>query len=55
MSWIYKKTYDGVWTVGFYEPDGNFIEVSDHYCDEAAADRCHYLNGGEERDKDNGR
>ena len=33
-------------TVGFYEPDGNFQPESDHKTAELAAARVNYLNGG---------
>lgn len=35
----------GVWTVGFYDPDGKFQTDSDHNNREDAAKRVHYLNG----------
>jgi hypothetical protein len=38
----------GVYTVGFYSPDGKWHPESDwHTADEAAA-RVHYLNGGKD-------
>jgi len=39
-------TEPGLWTVGFYNPDGEFITDSDHDSKEDAAKRVHYLNGG---------
>lgn len=35
-----------LYTVGFYDPKGNWQPDSDHSDREAAADRVHYLNGG---------
>jgi len=35
-----------LWTVGFYAPDGTFQPESDHSKQEEAAERVHYLNGG---------
>lgn len=46
--WIYEKTEAGIFTVGFYRPNGTFVAESDHSITEKAAARCHYLNGGEE-------
>lgn len=45
MSYIYKKSEPGLWTVGTsdcgtWEPD------SDHDSEKSAADRVAYLNGG---------
>jgi len=33
-------------TVGFYHPNGTWYPDSDHRSNDAAAARCHYLNGG---------
>ncbi len=33
-------------TVGFYSPDGKWHPESDHETNESAAERVHYLNGG---------
>jgi hypothetical protein len=35
-----------LFTVGFYDPSGQWIAESDHETQEAAATRVHYLNGG---------
>ena len=48
--WVYKKTEESLWTVGFYNPDGKFEPESDHDNREEAAKRVHYLNGGSESD-----
>ncbi len=37
-----------LWTVGFYSPDGKWHPESDHDTPESAAERVHYLNGGNE-------
>jgi hypothetical protein len=37
----------GCFTVGFYDPSGEFIPASDHSSAEAAAARVNFLNGGE--------
>lgn len=44
--WVYQKTEENLWTVGFYDPAGTWKTDSDHDSPESAADRCHYLNGG---------
>lgn len=46
MTWVYRKTEPGLWTVGFYSPDGEWHPESDHASAEKAAERVHYLNGG---------
>lgn len=46
IMWIYLRSEPGLWTVGFYNPEGKFQTDSDHEIREEAAKRCHYLNGG---------
>jgi len=36
------------YTVGFYDPDGEWHPESDYDTSESAAKRVHYLNGGKE-------
>ena len=45
-SWFYIRSEPGLWTVGFYKPDGEWEAESDHNTAEAAASRVNYLNGG---------
>ena len=46
--YVYQKFAEaGVWTVGFYDPTGQWYAESDHTTSEDAAARVHYLNGGE--------
>ena len=45
--WIYIRSEPGVFTVGFYSPDGKFHADSDWGSTAEAAARVHYLNGGE--------
>jgi hypothetical protein len=45
-GWVYIQSEPGLWTVGFYNPDGIWISESDHDSKVAAAERVHYLNGG---------
>jgi len=40
-----------LWTVGFYDPSGNFCGDSDHNDREKAAARVHYLNGGKSKEE----
>jgi hypothetical protein len=48
-SYIYIQTErnPALFTVGFYRPDGRWEGDSDHSDREEAADRVHWLNGGE--------
>lgn len=48
MAYVYIKSEPhGLYTVGFYSPDGKWHPDSDHDSREAAAKRVHYLNGGD--------
>jgi hypothetical protein len=40
-----RHEFGGLWTVGFYEPDGTWVPESDHDSAEAAAERVAWLNG----------
>jgi hypothetical protein len=44
--YIYIQTEPRLWTVGFYNPAGDFVSESDHGTSEGAADRTAWLNGG---------
>lgn len=44
--WVYIRSEPGLWTVGFYDPDGKFQTDSDHEDRDEARARVHYLNGG---------
>jgi hypothetical protein len=44
--WVYIKSEPGLWTVGFYKPNGEWEPESDHDSGEKAAKRINYLNGG---------
>lgn len=37
-----------LYTVGFYDPNGKWHPESDWNLSQEAADRCHYLNGGQQ-------
>ena len=47
--WIYRRTEPGLWTVGFYDPHGTWHPTTDHDTADEAAERCHWLNGGNAR------
>lgn len=47
MNWVYIKSEPGLWTVGFYCPEGKWNTDSDWPSQNEAAKRVHYLNGGE--------
>jgi len=44
--YVYIKSEPGLYTVGFYKPDGGWEPESDHVNEDKAAERVHYLNGG---------
>jgi hypothetical protein len=44
--YVYIKSENYLWTVGFYDPKGNWHPDSDHESAESAAKRVNYLNGG---------
>jgi hypothetical protein len=44
--YVYIKSENQLWTVGFYSPDGRWNPESDHESKDKAAERVHYLNGG---------
>jgi hypothetical protein len=46
--WVYIRSEPGLYTVGFYDPNGEWHPDSDWGKKSEAADRCHYLNGGGE-------
>ena len=46
--WVYINSESGLYTVGFYSPDGKWHPDSDHTDRDEAAKRVAYLNGGKE-------
>jgi len=46
MAYVYIRTEPGLWTVGFFEPDGTWVPESDWDSPQAAADRVRFLAGG---------
>ena len=49
-GWLYLAMEEGMqgYSVGFYDPKGNWIEESRHAHRLWAQAQVHYLNGGEE-------
>ena len=45
-NYVYREPEPGLWTVGFYNPDGKWYPESDHDSVAKAAERVNYLNGG---------
>ena len=46
--YVYRQSEPSLYTVGFYDPNGQWNPESDHDSIEKAAERCNYLNGGRE-------
>jgi len=44
--WVYVQTEKTLWTTGFYDPKGFWYPDRDYASREEAAQRVHYLNGG---------
>ena len=47
--YVYIKSESCLWTVGFYDPQGQWHSESDWDTAGEAAARVHYLNGGAKR------
>jgi hypothetical protein len=43
--YVYIRSEYNLWTVGFYDPQGNWQPESDWDSPDKAAERVHYLNG----------
>lgn len=50
--YVYIKSEPNLWTVGFYNPQGNWISESDYDTPEEAAGRVNWLNGGHKKQDD---
>jgi hypothetical protein len=44
-SYTYIPSEPGLWTVGFYTPDGAFVPESDHGTEQEAETRARWLSG----------
>lgn len=51
--YVYIKSEPGLWTVGFFLPDGKWRPESDFNSMREAARRVNYLNGGSPPEKEN--
>jgi hypothetical protein len=49
--YVYLQSEPGLFTVGFYTPEGGWMPESDWLFVEKAAERVHYLNGGQKKDE----
>ena len=47
MTWLYIIGKNQSWTVGFYDPKGEWHTESNYDTSVKAAERVHYLNGGD--------
>jgi hypothetical protein len=45
VSYVYQSFEPGLYTVGFYRPDGRWVPESDHASPDEAAKRVAWLNG----------
>jgi hypothetical protein len=48
-TYVYLKSDPGLWTVGFYDPQGQWKPECDCDSQKEAAERVHYLNGGDKQ------
>ncbi len=48
--WVYLRSEPNLYTVGFYDSDGEWQPDSDYCFREEAAERVHWLNGGKKGD-----
>lgn len=46
MKYVYIESEANLFTVGFYDLSGKWHPESDHEFKQDAANRVHYLNGG---------
>jgi hypothetical protein len=46
IMWVYRRTEQNLWTVGYFSPQKEWVTDSDHSSREQAAQRVHWLNGG---------
>lgn len=47
-NWVYVRSEPDLWTVGFYDPQGKWHPDSDYNDSRQAAERVHWLNGGQQ-------
>jgi hypothetical protein len=44
--WLVRRAGEGKYSVGYYQPDGEFYEHADYLRRDKAEEMCAYLNGG---------
>ena len=49
--YVYIRSEEQLWTVGFYDPKGKWQPESDHETSEEAAKRTAWLNGSDNQEK----
>ena len=49
--YVYIESEKGLWTVGFFKPNGRWESESDHDNKEKAAERVAWLNGSNKSKK----
>lgn len=45
LLWLYRRTAEFTWSVGYFDPDGDWHQDSTHSTPGCAARRVHWLNG----------
>ena len=50
IKYVYQRTEPSLYTVGYYDPSGQWHPDSDHDDRDKVGERVHYLNGGFELD-----
>ena len=43
---VYQESEKGLWTVGYYKPNGEWVALKDFGIEQLAAEWVNYLNGG---------
>lgn len=51
VTWVYQRSEQELWTVGYYTPDGEWMPEGDYSSPAEASRRVHYLNGGRGEEK----
>lgn len=46
MTWVYQRSEASLWTIGFYDPKGEWYPTDDFDSQDEAAARVAWLNGG---------
>jgi hypothetical protein len=51
QTYVYIRSEPGLYTVGFYTPNGKWEPESDHKTQEEAANQVNWLNGGKPKER----